>query len=68
MFDHCAVILLVCALVTLTGILTAAAAGYLARRDNASYPAALTRAAVAFAGTLTVAATWMAAVISVARR
>jgi hypothetical protein len=57
MSDHCAVILLACALVTLTGSLIAVAAGYLARRDHASYPAALTRAAVAFTATLALAAT-----------
>ena len=68
MSDHCAVILLACALVTLTGVLVAAAAGYLARRDDASYPAALTRAAAAFTATLTVTATLTAAVISVARQ
>ncbi|MGC5007804.1 hypothetical protein [Streptomyces sp. NBC_00353] len=37
-------------------ITAAAAAGYLSRRDGASYPAALARAAVTFATTLTVAA------------
>ncbi|MFH8657879.1 hypothetical protein [Streptomyces afghaniensis] len=37
--------------------LVGAATGYLARRDHATYPAALTRATVAFAATLTLAAT-----------
>ncbi|MFI6933068.1 hypothetical protein [Streptomyces sp. NPDC050287] len=68
MSDHCAVLLLACALVTLTGILIAAAAGYLARRDHASYPAALTRAAVAFTATLTLAAALVTTLTSLVRR
>lgn len=56
MSDHDAVILLACAQVILIALLAAAAAGYLARRDHASWPAALTRAAIAFAATLTLAA------------
>ncbi|MEU1044147.1 hypothetical protein ABZ400_03210 [Streptomyces sp. NPDC005897] len=55
MSNHASVIVLTCLVALLTGTLVAAAAGYLARRDNASYPAAITRAAVAFAATLTLA-------------
>ncbi|MCG7208155.1 hypothetical protein [Streptomyces arenae] len=67
MSDHYAVILLACALVVLTGILCAAAAGYLARRDHATYPAALTRAAMAFAATLTLATAVLTALTSLLR-
>ncbi|MEU4494221.1 hypothetical protein AB0F96_12420 [Streptomyces sp. NPDC023998] len=56
MSDHTVVILLACALTIVVAALVGAAAGYLARRDHATYPAALTRAAIAFAGTLTLAA------------
>ncbi|MET8491756.1 hypothetical protein ABZW15_09840 [Streptomyces cellulosae] len=55
------VVLLVTALVLILALLTAVGAGKLARLDGASYPAALTRAAVAFAGTLTLAAAIIAA-------
>ncbi|WP_245235221.1 hypothetical protein [Streptomyces violaceorubidus] len=55
MSSHGSVIVLTCLVALLTGTLVAAAAGYLARRDHASYPAAITRAAVAFAATLTFA-------------
>ncbi|GHG32904.1 MULTISPECIES: hypothetical protein [Streptomyces] len=55
------VVLLVTALVLILALLTAVGAGKLARLDGASYPAALTRAAVAFAGTLTLAAAITAA-------
>ncbi|MFK0025668.1 hypothetical protein [Streptomyces sp. NPDC090798] len=57
MSDRTAVIMLACALTVLIAVLIGAAAGYLARRDHATYPAALTRAAFAFAATLTLAAT-----------
>ncbi|GGP01386.1 hypothetical protein [Wenjunlia tyrosinilytica] len=57
MSDHTAVILLACTLVTVIAALAATAAGYLARRDRATYPAALTHAAIAFTATLTLAAT-----------
>lgn len=67
MSDHCAVILMACALVTLTGVLIAAAAGYLARRDHASYPAALTRAAVAFTTTLTLTIALITALTNLVR-
>lgn len=49
------------ALVLALALLAAAGAGKLARLDGASYPVALTRAAVAFAGTLTLAAAITAA-------
>ncbi|MFJ9021879.1 hypothetical protein ACIRPU_18205 [Streptomyces sp. NPDC102259] len=68
MSDHSALVVLACALVTLAGIFVAAAAGYLARRDSASYPTALTRAATAFAATLTLTAALAAALTDVAHR
>jgi hypothetical protein len=52
-----AVILLTTALVFVIALLGAAGAGKLARMDGATYPAALTRAAVTFAAVLTLAAT-----------
>ncbi|WP_432089595.1 hypothetical protein [Streptomyces sp. bgisy095] len=51
-----AVVLLATALVTLLALLAGIAAGKLARMDNASYPAALTRAATTFAAVVTLAA------------
>lgn len=57
MSDRTAVIMLVCALTVLVAVLIGGAAGYLARRDHATYPTAVTRAALAFAATLTLAAT-----------
>ncbi|MFF4215002.1 MULTISPECIES: hypothetical protein [Streptomyces] len=51
-----------CALATLLAGLVAAAAGYLARRDQSTYAQALTRAAIAFAATLTLLATLITAV------
>ncbi|MEV2248092.1 hypothetical protein [Streptomyces sp. NPDC049970] len=50
------VVLLCCSAILFAAALTAGAAGWLARRDGASYPAAITRAATAFAATLTLAA------------
>lgn len=67
MSDRCIMLLLACALVTLTGIVIGAAAGYLARRDRASYPEAMTRASVAFAATPTLVATPATAIAGVAR-
>ncbi|WP_217549814.1 hypothetical protein [Streptomyces sp. GbtcB6] len=57
MSDHAAIILLACVLVTLIAILAATAAGYLARRGHATYPAAFSRAAITFAATLALTAT-----------
>lgn len=68
MSDHSAVILLACALVILTGVLIAVAAGCLARRDQASYPASITRAAAAFTGTLTLAGALVTAITNMAQR
>ncbi|MFF0738972.1 hypothetical protein ACFYVL_01110 [Streptomyces sp. NPDC004111] len=48
--------LLALALVLVVAVLAAAGAAKLARLDGAGYPAALTRAAVAFTATLTLAA------------
>lgn len=56
MSDRIAVLLLACVLTTVIAFLAGAAAGYLARRDHATYPSALTRAAIAFTATLTLAA------------
>ncbi|MFC8872760.1 hypothetical protein ACFUAC_34800 [Streptomyces sp. NPDC057148] len=51
-----AVVLLTTAFVTVVALLAAAGAGKLARMDNASYPAALTRAAATFVTVITLAA------------
>lgn len=56
MTDHTALILIAAALDTLVAILVALAAGYLARRDQATTPQSITRAAAAFAATLTLTA------------
>ncbi|WP_316745531.1 hypothetical protein [Streptomyces sp. MK7] len=56
MSDRTAVITLACAMIVLVAVLVGGAAGYLARRDHATYPAAVARAAFAFAATLTLAA------------
>ncbi|MEU3190722.1 hypothetical protein ABZ686_08775 [Streptomyces sp. NPDC006992] len=56
-----AIVLLSIVLVTVVALLAAAGAGKLARMDGATYPAALTRAATAFAAVLTLAATATAA-------
>jgi hypothetical protein len=47
-------------------ITAAAGAGYLSRRDGASYPAAIARAATAFAATVTVAAAVLTATMALA--
>lgn len=52
-------------LVVVLAVLAAAGAGKLARLDGATYPAALARAAVAFAGILTLAAAVTAALTTV---
>ncbi|MEU9397757.1 hypothetical protein AB0D86_48290 [Streptomyces sp. NPDC048324] len=52
-----AVVLLTTGFVIVVALLTAAGAGKLARMDGATYPAALTRAAITFAAVLTLAAT-----------
>jgi hypothetical protein len=54
--DRTALILIAAALITLVAILVALATGYLARRDQATTTESLTRAATAFAATLTLAA------------
>ncbi|WP_030942351.1 hypothetical protein [Streptomyces sp. NRRL S-646] len=59
------ILLIAVALILILALLTAAGAGKLARLDGASYPAALTRAAVAFASTLTLAAAITAALSTV---
>ncbi|MFF4787820.1 hypothetical protein ACFY3E_41710 [Streptomyces griseorubiginosus] len=51
-----ATILLTIALILVIALLVAAGAAKLARLDGASYPSALTRAAIAFTATLTLAA------------
>ncbi|MFD5633670.1 hypothetical protein ACFWJM_05930 [Streptomyces sp. NPDC127077] len=52
-----AVVVLSTALVIVVALLAAACAAKLARLDGATYPTALTRAAVAFAAVITIAAT-----------
>ena len=56
MTNRTALILLATSLATLTAVHAAAAAGYLARRDHATWPQAITRAAATFAATLTLIA------------
>ncbi|MFE5796239.1 hypothetical protein ACFQ8C_27180 [Streptomyces sp. NPDC056503] len=56
-----ALILLTTALVLVIALLAAAGAGKLARLDGATYPAALTRAALTFTAVLTLAAASTAA-------
>ncbi|MCX4561568.1 hypothetical protein OHA02_36000 [Streptomyces phaeochromogenes] len=53
-------------LVALVAVLLGAGAGYLARRDGASYPAAVMRAAAAFGATLGVVSAVTAAIAAVA--
>lgn len=66
MSNHLALVLFT-ALATLVLAITAAAgAGYLSRRDGASYPAAITRAAAAFAATVTVTAALVTATVALA--
>jgi hypothetical protein len=56
-----AVVLLTTALVIVVALLAAAGAGKLSRMDGATYPAALTRAAITFAAVITLAASVTAA-------
>ncbi|MHA4820003.1 hypothetical protein ACXZ65_37275 [Streptomyces aculeolatus] len=56
-----AVVLQSTALVLVVALLAGVGAGKLARMDDATYPAALTRAATAFAAVVTLAATITAA-------
>lgn len=55
MSDHSIVVLLAATLTLFVASVVAIAAGYLARRDHASYPQAIFRAAGTFAATLTLA-------------
>ncbi|AZM56371.1 hypothetical protein DMA15_30450 [Streptomyces sp. WAC 01529] len=64
MSDRTALILLACALTVVIAALAGTGAGYLARRDHATYPTALARAAVAFAATLTLAAAITTALVA----
>jgi hypothetical protein len=59
-----AALLLTTTLVVIVALLAGLTAGKLARLDGASYPTALTRAAIAFAAALTLAATLTAAYAS----
>ncbi|MEU0036994.1 hypothetical protein [Streptomyces sp. NPDC006333] len=54
--NRIAIVLLAAGLVVVLALLIAAVAGTLARLDGATYPAALMRAATAFAAVLTLAA------------
>ncbi|QES47595.1 hypothetical protein DEJ50_06920 [Streptomyces venezuelae] len=60
-----ALVLLSIAVALMTAVLAGAAAGCLARRDRATYPAALSRAGAAFAATLGLAAALTAALAAV---
>jgi hypothetical protein len=64
--DRVALILLAVALTTLIATLTALAAGYLARRDHATWPHAISRAATTFAATLTLSGALAAALHNLA--
>lgn len=59
------VVLITTTLVVLVALLAAGVAGKLARLDGASYPTALTRAAVTFAAVLTLAAAVTSALAAV---
>ncbi|WP_329174926.1 hypothetical protein OG754_19200 [Streptomyces decoyicus] len=59
------VVLLTAALVVVLALLAAAAAGKLARLDGATYPTAISRAAITFAAVLTLAATLTGALAAV---
>lgn len=54
--NRIAIVVFSAVLIVLLSLLVAAAAGKFARLDGATYPAAMTRAATAFAATLTLAA------------
>lgn len=67
MSDRIALILLACALALMVAVIVGTGAGYLARRDYATYPTALVRAVVAFAATLNLAATLTTALVALGR-
>ncbi|WP_435106672.1 hypothetical protein [Nocardiopsis synnemataformans] len=56
MSERIMLLILTCALVTIVAVLVGAGAAYLARRDGASYPRAIVRAAATAVATLTLAA------------
>ncbi|MFF4364023.1 hypothetical protein [Streptomyces sp. NPDC001604] len=62
MSDRIILIILAYGFVVIVATLVAVGAAYLARLDSASYPAALNRAAIAFAASLTLAATLLSVV------
>ncbi|MFF8867501.1 hypothetical protein ACF08B_36250 [Streptomyces sp. NPDC015139] len=64
---YLAAVLFAVALVVIVASLAAAAAAKLARMERASYPAAVKRAALTFAGTLTLAATLTGALAALRR-
>ncbi|WP_353946005.1 hypothetical protein ABII15_33370 [Streptomyces sp. HUAS MG91] len=65
MTDRNMITLLAGAQVIVIALLAGAAAGYLARRDHATYPAALARAAMSFTATVALAATVVTTVAGV---
>lgn len=67
MSDRAAVILLACSVIVVVAALTGAGAGYLARRDGSTYPAAVNRAAIAFTATITLAAVITTALVEVVK-
>jgi hypothetical protein len=67
MFVQTVTVVFSCALAVLTAVLLGVAAGWLARHDGATRPAAAVRAAQTFAGTLTVLAAVTGALASVLR-
>ncbi|OLT25313.1 hypothetical protein BJF83_23205 [Nocardiopsis sp. CNR-923] len=66
MVERIMLLVLACALVTITAVLAGVGAAYLARRDGASYPKAIGRAATTAAATLTLAAVLTTALTAVA--
>ncbi|MFE1927542.1 hypothetical protein ACFW91_33930 [Streptomyces asoensis] len=60
-----AIVFLTTALVIVVALLAAAGAGKLARMDGATYPAALTRAAITFASVVTLTVTVASALVSI---
>ncbi|MFC8350735.1 hypothetical protein [Streptomyces sp. NPDC057280] len=67
MSDHTAIVLLTCALSVVIALMCGTAAGYLARRDGASYPAVCARAASTAARAVALAAA-IAGALAVLRR
>jgi heme/copper-type cytochrome/quinol oxidase subunit 2 len=68
MLEYAAVILLACLMVLVIGVLVGVGAAYLARRDGATYPAALRQGCTALASTLLVVTALVSAFVAVLPR